>query len=404
MSVRKSGRQRIPSRKVAETENGFQQMNELLANDDSEEENGFAKGEVIDKSDFDLPVEVVADGQDQKSTDSDPALDSSDGSDTTTLTEEHGTSHMEASYQSAAPLSPQPARRNHPSTKDPSIRSRGLTERHFKNRKDRITLLAGPDQADKYVLEKSRRQWINDYCLPWRKGMQHAFGHPEEERMREAQDGWTWYYEEGGKEELAKSQIIHALSAEERCKYIAGASQDVFMGPYGNQKLFELNHLQSLPLDLPLQETPTDAVTAELDSNQQSSHKKKRHGWMLNVGIRVQCLDWAPNCMDDIQYLALASSQASRNFIKMRSNTAPAFFPAASTPSSIQIWAFDTREYSEIRPDLDKGTTPKLLQVLCSEWGDAKQLKWCPMPRDDQTGADASKGFVGLLAGFWGDG
>lgn len=47
---------------------------------------------------------------------------------------------------------------------------------------------------------------------------------------------------------------------------------------------------------------------------------------------------------------------------------------------------------------------PELRLVICTEWGDVKQLKWCPMPRIFRDEDSRGKVSLGLLAGIWTDG
>ena len=47
-------------------------------------------------------------------------------------------------------------------------------------------------------------------------------------------------------------------------------------------------------------------------------------------------------------------------------------------------------------------TCPMSTQILCTDWGDAKQLKWCPTPFDIPRPANGT--WLGLLAGVWADG
>lgn len=188
---------------------------------------------------------------------------------------------------------------------------------------------------------------------------------------------------------FAEKQNVQTLTPEEATKYTSPAVSDkeVVMGPYGRQTKFILSPLQSLELD-------------QAWSSTENHPKRGRHGWMLNVGSRVRCLEWAPNHDSSMQYLALVTVPLAK---PQHSYTSPPAFTPKPGPSAIQLWAVPT---STTEGNVEN---PALQLVLCTDWGAIRQLKWCPMPREFRESAttEASKPSrlsVGLLAAVFADG
>lgn len=398
--IRKSGRQRIPNRKYVETETAFQQMNEILAEEDSEVEVEGLQNEPVAEEDLEFSAEVTAQDLEQDSFELDILSNESEGTDIATPTEEPGLLRFHESEGFKVHRQNPPGKRSQYTASDLDARSRGLPEQHFKHSEDRIDLLAGPDTDEKAALTRTRAQWGTDPCLPRTERMRHAFAHTEEQRIMEGREGWDWYFNQGGRIVFAEEQSMTNLEIKTGTKYLMGSSQELLMGPYGNQMLYKVSHLQILPID----GFPVDSSTDVIEEHDVNQRKRRRHGWMLNVGDKVRCLDWAPNHNSGLQYLALASSELLDHAFEEPPRKAPAFSPCPDKPSSIQIWAFSVVDVPENTSTNSTSAAPKLKQVLCSDWGDVKQLKWCPMPRED--GFEESTGviLIGLLAGVWGDG
>lgn len=290
---------------------------------------------------------------------------------------------------------------------------RGLVEQPVKSqgKAELLKHMFGSDPQDWVHILRSRDQWINEPTLPKQKnnrngvgGMCHHFSHDEEKRNLEASTGWDWYYNKGGRNLFAERQDVRSLKPNEGIKYIPkpkNAGHKFLMGPYGKQRVFDLSVGNSLFLN--------EAWTAPpvLDSNSAEAHTKNqkatREGWMLNAGTSIKCLDWAPNQDGDIQYLAIATAQPEIPD-QRTSKVSPAFTPLPPLRSCIQIWAFAARENSDQATLLDIRQPPELRSVICTEWGDIKQLKWCPMPRSFRGEDLFDKTSLGLLVGIWTDG
>lgn len=388
--ARKSGRQRIPNRKYLN--DGFEVLNAVLSSDSEDEE--ILQRQLLQDDSDDFPVDQLAD--EQEDDDDSHAEDVSEGSGILTPVEEYEDAQSYASSDRGSPGVPQTGRRKAKDrvSVETNSRSRGMPENPL--RKDLARNLAsvftGEGKEDIFHFVKSTDQWAADPILPRRSQLRHGFSHTAEKRQMEATVGWEWYYDHGGRELFEERQSVQCLTPGEAVNYpgSTASDRDVVMGPYGSQTKFGLAHSQSLCLN----------QAWKVPGSSEPVPKRQRHGWMLNVGGRVKCLDWAPNHDQSMQYLALATINltGSEHLLK----EPPAFTPSAG-PSAIQIWTIPT-SIDEV--SIEK---PSIRAVLCTDWGEIKQMKWCPVPkitRDPATSAGSilSRTFVGLLAAVFSDG
>ncbi|KAL8648723.1 MAG: hypothetical protein Q9226_005882 [Calogaya cf. arnoldii] len=276
---------------------------------------------------------------------------------------------------------------------------------------DYIYSLFGNAAQDLVHMARSRDHWRHEATLPRRAnatrtvGMHHFFSHPEEKRQLEATRGWDWYYDHGGRQHLSKSQASVSLGADKAFTYLAPSSDSprtIFMGPYGRQVRSDLPILESLALGGVWKRVYPHDVTDD-HAPSRSKSRKRQDGWLLNVGRSVRCVEWAPNHAGDTQYLAVSTFRPKSNDASGQPRFSPAF-TAQSFPASIQIWSFSSKEASERRSLLDPELSPSLRLVMCTDWGDAKHLRWCPMPRKFRDDGQESVISIGLLAGVWSDG
>ena len=392
--VRKSGRQRVPNKKY--TVDAFEGLDILSS--DSEVDLEVLQQLEESKNDDDFPEDYGDGNEDEESL----AEDVSDGSAILTPEEGHEDAH---SYASSDPedidLRGTKGYKRKPrdcnSNQDADVHSRGMPENPMRadREQSRFTMFSGPDVEDILHVVRSRDQWAADPTLPCRKNMSHQVSQTDEKRQMEATVGWDWYYDQGGRESFAEKQKSRTLASDEGAAYLPKPTHDTYsflLGPYRKQKVFTLALSKTLDLD---EAWDTAPGPSEQNLEGSRSSKRRRLGWMLNVGTRVRCLDWAPNHYGDTQYLALAVAKASTSGGTATVIEAPAFTPFCLTPSAVQIWAFDASENS-----MGSTRPPELQQVLCTEWGDITQLKWCPVPRARRN-EDAP---IGLLAGIWRDG
>lgn len=294
-----------------------------------------------------------------------------------------------------------------------STHYRGLIEQPVKNqgKAESLKHMFGSDPQDWGNYLRSRDQWINEPTLPKRNnsgnsigGMCHHFSHDEEKRNMEASIGWDWYYDQGGRILFAERQEFRSLTPNEGNLYIpkpTNTSHKFLMGPYGKQRVFSLSFGNSLCLNEAWTATPSLGLNGE--EAHTSQKKIIREGWMLNAGTSIKCLDWVPNKDGDIQYLAIATAQPEVPN-KEPSKVSPAFTPLPPLKSCIQIWAFAARRAPDQGTLFDSRQPPELRSVICTDWGDIKQIEWCPMPRSFRGEDSLGETSLGLLVGIWTDG
>lgn len=397
--VRRSGRQRVPNKKY--TIDAFEGLD--IFSSDSEVDLEVLQQLQDSKNDDDFPEDHVEANEDEESL----ADDASDGSAILTPAEEYEDALSYASSGSEEPDLRGTSKRHKrkprdcSSNQDANVHSRGMLENPMRadHERSRVKLFSGSGAEDILHVVRSRDQWAADPTLPCRGTMCHQVSHTDEKRQMEATVGWDWYYDQGGRESFAEKQRVRTLSSKEGVAYVpkpTHSSHKFLMGPYGRQKEFTLALSKALNLE---EAWDTASESSKQNFEELRSSKRRRLGWMLNVGTRVRCLDWAPNHHGDTQYLALAVATASTSTRAATPVEAPAFTPSCLAPSTVQIWAFDASDSStgSTRP-------PELQQVLCTEWGEITQLKWCPVPRAKRNEDALGKISIGLLAGIWGDG
>ncbi|KAL8732901.1 MAG: hypothetical protein Q9166_002502 [cf. Caloplaca sp. 2 TL-2023] len=422
-SVRKSGRTRQPNRKYAnEAFTGLEVLEVLDSLSDQEveawqqleqrssDDEEFDEVQAVNEEANDLEEDVISlaesEGSDIETPNEDPddvvsdpdAVDVKDGS---------TQNHSQAKIHSLAERKRR-ARRE-------GTHVRGIAELvkyHAKGPKDEyIYSLFGSATQDLLHMARTRDQWVYDATLPRRpnesgsRGMHRLFSHTEEKRQMEATVGWDWYYNHGGQQHMANVQTSHPMSTDEGVKYVPRSSdvpRTIFMGPYGRQSRFDLPILQSMTVDEAWKQVAPQNDTESNGPGRPRSHKRKG-GWMLNVGTSVRCAEWAPNHTGDTQYLAISNLQSKSNQKFGQSKFSPAF-TAQSFPSSIQIWSFSSTEAPDRRIHLNPDRPPHLRLVICTDWGDAKHLRWCPMPRNFRNKGQGGKFPIGMLACVWSDG
>ena len=130
------------------------------------------------------------------------------------------------------------------------------------------------------------------------------------------------------------------------------------------------------------------------------------NGFILNLGSKICSMDWAPTSdQGTSQYLAVCQ------VIKPPSShehTSP-FVPTLPYKSSIQIWEFKTIQRDEGKPyrTIDASQAPRLIHVICTEWGFGQEVRWCPFyqpPDELYEDEEDGKKHIGVLAVIFSDG
>ena len=397
---RRSGRQRVPNQKY--TNDAFEGLE--IFSSESEEESAILEQLQDAEDDEDFPEDQVVD---EPEDDDSLVEDASDGSAILTPAEEYEDAHSYASTDGDEPLSPESAKRkarNHATYRDPNVHNRGLPENPFRQdgQRSRLKLFAGEGEEDILHIIRSRDQWATDPTLPRRSALCQSFSEGEANSQMEATVGWDWYYDDGGRKYFAKQQKFHSLTKDKAADYMPKPNRDshtFLMGSYGRQRPFTLSCSQSIGL-----QSAWSAASPGQETDQES-RQRTRDGWMLNIGARIRCLEWAPNHNGKTQYLAIAIASFNDSISKEPFKESPSYAPSSS-PSAIQIWAFAANEDPHTESALTPNQAPQLRLVIVSDWGDVKHVKWCPVPRAprNEDNKDSTSLNIGLLAVVWGDG
>lgn len=324
--------------------------------------------------------------------------------------------------------------------------SRGLPPTHGHAFRETIwRSLCGSSDQDILPFLLARDQWRfkRDITFPSRKSLAEAsrqgvygnvslFGVPAEDLRSEATTGWNWYHDVTGLRFRKRQRLenIDDVTAQIHIAFTTEQDSMIVMGPTKAQQAYHLSHLSAMDFGQAWEKGPVTtkepfpSPSNNIENIQTSSHlppgptsqsdvSRYREGWLLNLGSKIQTLAWAPNRHGDgTQYLAVSTScsSAQRNSVPASTDRrAPAFRPSPPYPSSIQIWAFRCAPASEGLQKLDMTAKPRLVQVLCTLWGNIRQLQWCPVLRDprdlpEQQVNQAESTNLGLLGVISSDG
>lgn len=286
-------------------------------------------------------------------------------------------------------------------------------------------------------------------------------GVSEEALRREATEGWDWYQDRRGGR-FRKAQKMEEVHDWQRQRLYLPLNpickQRIVMGPWKEQKLYELGEGDVMDMGeaWPIRETKNQPQHEHFPSQSQSSmtkrngeapqnhgtpqpvyrnsqspqrnagssrqngpeqgdsHQRKpkryREGWLLNLGRRVQSLSWAPNREGtSFHYLAIAcptTDKQRKSVSEPDDKRSPAFRPSGPYPSNIQVWEFAcTRSMGPSK--LDMSIKPRVVLVLCTDWGNIRQLKFCPVLREQRprmAGPSPADQYLGLLGVLSSDG
>ena len=412
--TRKSARGRVPNRKYSI--DAFEGL-DLLSSDSEANAQGLLPQLDDTDEDQDFTADKAAEELDAAEGSDTIAENTSDESGAVTPTEEYedalsytsdveaietgGGLHEETTLKSLTSRGPKD--KNLPKS---DIHSRGVLDPHvYQGKGVNLKHLFGTNPNDLLNPMQSRDKWAGDSTFPTREaneygsgGIDYPFAHSRESRQAEANEQWKWYYGHRGKFFIVEKQNMKALSSNEVAKYFPAYSKpshSFLMGPYGRQQLHTLALNRYIFLNQAWSCSSSDAPKIAEDV---ASHR--RSGWILNLGAKVRCLDWAPNHNGIIQYLAITVTDIPR----LSNPPNSAFAPSEQFPACVQIWAFTACKVLGYEDFFDSEKPPQLVHVICTEWGSVRQLRWCPITRESPDENAHDKTSIGLLAGIWSDG
>ncbi|KAF1978361.1 hypothetical protein BU23DRAFT_563974 [Bimuria novae-zelandiae CBS 107.79] len=254
----------------------------------------------------------------------------------------------------------------------------------------RLKNLFGPANEDLRPVFETKKRWLSQETLPSRaqKHLAPSPYVPEGAREKDTKALREWYTG-SGRAAFARGQRTEEKSGDEAKEYLVNDGPEelnLLMGSLDNQHIYTLEKGQYMSAAAPF------------------GLKSKRKGWIFHLGSRIQDAQWAPNEQGSTQYLAVTVEQkdpAWKKYKHLANPKAPAFTKTNPYPASIQIWAFGST------PDgsLDPKKEPRLVNVICADWGAPKAIKWWPIASKDSVDNDKDGVLnLGLLASIWSDG
>ena len=298
--------------------------------------------------------------------------------------------------------------------------SRSYDPLHSAGKTERYRALYGGDEQDMFSAIKCRDLWSNAAVMPSRRpdqfgrgGFHRSFFEPEPDPDCQGLPYWNWFFEHGGEETLKRSQRSRELNEPEGRQYMPTPDHEVrfLIGPWKRQTMATLKTGQYTRVD----DLWKVAEHAHPFKGPQRKTRRRREGWMLNAGVKVDDLAWMPSGNDlDTQHLAVALQPATNEPTQIdaferasvddpEANVSPAFAPSQPTPACIQLWAFSSHTDLEKKGMMDLDTVPELRLVICTNWGRLVQIRWCTALEDPRARIRPD-GPCALLAGVWEDG
>ena len=268
----------------------------------------------------------------------------------------------------------------------------------------------GVDAALPSRASLDRAAIITDY------GYGKSFGLEPEQMTIERTRAWDWYYDPHIGGTLRQKQQIERIDDDEvRRTYMPLPKKDkhtIIIGPADSQVVFKVGQNESVDFGEAWEKSKPEGEGNSNPSSQSpdgEAKRKAREGWILNIGSKIQCLDWAPNQEGLDQYLAISapiSDEQKKHYSNpVEAKTAPSFTPSPPYPHVLQVWAFKARPDDGLTKTLDTGFKPIRRLALCTNWGDLRRMSWCPAARDPrEEDEEETRSNIGLIAGIWGDG
>ncbi|EEQ27866.1 hypothetical protein McanCB56680_000753 [Microsporum canis] len=313
--------------------------------------------------------------------------------------------------------------------------SRGLLKPSSRSSKTlQLRLTFGSGDQDILPIIHTRDIWSGslDLTFPSRESLQKCniwnshgnkdiFGVDREMNTRESTAGWDWYYSDIGAR-FREKQLILPITEEAANTYLPShevPKLTVLMGPSDAQTTYSIGRGESFdfssawpsmgPIPVKKERNKSFGSSPNQGASAVPNRVRAREGWILNLGNRIQCVSWAPNCYGSSQYLAIVApilDNQKAQFDDGSIKGAPAFTPSAPYPSAIQIWRFEASDTVNGLRKLDMDTKPRLHMVICTAFGNINRLYWCPIAvnRDSEDRNINEPVKPALLAGLWSDG
>lgn len=207
----------------------------------------------------------------------------------------------------------------------------------------------GADPNDVASVHRAIDKWVDVPVLPTHEyGFHGPYLVDSESYHGTVDHDWEWC-SEGSL--ILKKQIVTVGSLDEVKHLLPASSRAFLLGPLSNPKQFMLAAGECIPM--------------------QAAFSDSRKGFILNIGARVQCLDWLPHQPGRYQYLAIATTTKEPGFVPGEAPDPPAYTPTTTYEALLHIWRFNVSK----KPD-----TPRMKAIVATKFGGVKRFRFCPFP------------------------
>lgn len=306
-----------------------------------------------------------------------------------------------------------------------AVHSRGLLKPGTHGSKfAHLRLTFGADERDLLPMIFIRDRWTKAYdvTFPSKSSLELSLkssiddfgammGVSGDDLRTEASSGWDWLFKPSSGAQPLDEQRMPGITESESNRYLfhnKSRKHTVLIGPATSQKSYQIGQGETLDFGdawCGAGNQDENGERLEETSVKFESGQRKREGWILNLGDRIQSISWLPNNDSTFQYLAASipvEESQKRAFEDAKAWGASAFTPSPPYPSAIQIWSFRAIKNTEGLGKLDMNIKPSRRLVICTDAGEIRRLAWCPMKREKKDGGHNKT--TGLLAGIWGEG
>lgn len=263
----------------------------------------------------------------------------------------------------------------------------------------------GNDPDDNVLLLNVKNRWLQEVSLPSRNVDKNGLG---------GMSFSPYQSRETGNSRVTRARQISSPDESQFRNFWDGQAVDL-LGLEELEKYLPTHEESSFVIGGLVQQTVNTIRSGELmnlddlwPNSGSRTDGASRHGWLLNLGESIKCLEWIPGYKNDRQYLTISVRKEPMLGAKTAPNVSAgmnnSFVPEAPSPSAIQIWEFATRGTgSEVRT-IDNNVLPELSITICFDFGPIKAFGWCPIPIDLHLRKATPDLSIGLLATLHDDG
>ncbi|KAL7629223.1 hypothetical protein AAE478_000743 [Parahypoxylon ruwenzoriense] len=239
---------------------------------------------------------------------------------------------------------------------------------------DLVDYWFGDRDDRKHVFSEFMEMWWDFELLPPKLP-------PGSHQLEKAMNGWMpdhfaqdqqdkfhrWYQERLSAQSLSQTSTL--IDREKAFQWLLPDSDSelsVLLGHVTDQKEYRMRQGETIPFS-----------DSGLPIDDRKDKELQNGGWLVDAGGIVLSMGWAPIRSQADQFLALTVIPHSDQAFYRDLNDAPK--PSDMRQGTVQIWKFKAEKDSRgiTRPSR---SSAKLVHGVCSHWGRATRMQWCPIP------------------------